>query len=597
MRVADYLMHRLAHLGIRQVFFLPGGGAMHLNDALGRHPDLTPVLCLTEQAAGIAAEAAGKYLSGPAACLTTSGPGATNAVTAVLGAWLDSTPVFFLSGQVKSADLKAGTKLRMRGVQEADIVSIVSSITKAAVTLTDPASVAETFDHLEHAALTGRRGPVWLDVPLDVQAAEIDPDTLPRARHDVRAGPAPADLLPAARQTLALLQSARRPALIAGAGIRMAGAAQEFQRLYETTRIPVLPTWLGMDLIADDHPLYAGRPGSIAPRYANFTLQNADCLVILGARLDMAMTAYDHARFAPQAQKIVVEIDPAEIAKLEMPIALPVVADVGAFLQALHTALDEAPAQTLPGYDDWLARIAGWKARYPLLRPEHADDRQGISLYTFTDCLSERLTGEDLIAPGSSGFASELFLLNLRLKAGQRCFHNRGTGSMGFGLPAAIGACLASGGRRTICVEGDGGFQMNAQELATLARENLPVKCFVVNNRGYASIRASQSANFGRLTGADATSGLKLPDLSRLAAAYDVPYTRIERHADLKTHLNDILTTPGPLLCELVAQADEARIPRVMTRLNVQGQPESSPLEDLYPFLDREELRANMECE
>ncbi|MDR2093151.1 MAG: thiamine pyrophosphate-binding protein [Azoarcus sp.] len=588
MRVADYLMHRLARLGIRQVFFLPGGGAMHLNDALGRHPGLTPVLCLTEQAAGIAAEAAGKYRTGPAACLTTSGPGATNAVTAVLGAWLDSTPVFFLSGQVKRADLKTDANLRMLGVQEADIVAIVSSITKAAVTLTDPARVAETFDRLEHAALTGRRGPVWLDVPLDVQAAEIDPDALPRAHHDK---PAAQDLKPAALQTLEHLRAARRPAFIAGAGIRMAGAARAFRQLYETARIPVLPTWLGMDLIADAHPLHAGRPGSIAPRHANFTLQNADCLLVLGARLDMAMTAYQHARFAPHARKIVVDIDPAEIAKLKMPIVLPVLADAGAFIHALNEAL----AQTmLPDYGDWLARIADWKARYPLLRPEHADDRQGISMYYFTDRLSGLLNGDDLIAPGSSGSASELFLLNLRLKAGQRCFHNRGTGSMGFGLPAAIGACLASGKKRTICIEGDGGFQMNAQELATLAREHLPVKCFVVNNRGYASIRASQTASFGRLIGADESSGLRLPELSRLADAYGVPCARIGQHAGLENALADILDAEGPVLCELLAQPDEERIPRVMTRLNAQGQPETSPLEDLYPFLDREELRANM---
>ncbi|MDR0674312.1 MAG: thiamine pyrophosphate-binding protein [Zoogloeaceae bacterium] len=591
MRVADYLMDRLARLGIRQVFFLPGGGAMHLNDALGRHPDLTPVLCLTEQAAGIAAEAAGKYRAGPAACLTTSGPGATNAVTAVLGAWLDSTPVFFLSGQVKTADLKAGTGLRMKGVQEADIVAIVAAITKAAVTLTDPLRAAEVFDRLEHAALTGRRGPVWLDVPLDVQAAEIDPATLARAR--LPAPQAAPDLLSAAiLKTLALLQTARRPALIAGAGIRMAGAAREFQTLYETARVPVLPTWLGMDLIAGDHPLHAGRPGSIAPRYANFTLQNADCLIVLGARLDMAMTAYDHARFAPRAQKIVVDIDPAEIAKLEMSIALPVEADAGDFIRALNKAL----AQTaLPGYDDWLARIAAWKTRYPLLRPEHAGDEKGVSLYYFTDCLSRLLRDDDLIAPGSSGFASELFLLNLCLKAGQRCFHNRGTGSMGFGLPAAIGACLASGGKRAICVDGDGGFQMNVQELATLSREGLPVKCFVVNNRGYASIRASQTANFGRLAGADETSGLKLPDLARLAEAYDIPYARIERHAGLEEGLRAILDAAGPVLCELVAQADESRSPRVMTRLNARGEPETSPLEDLYPFLERAELMKNMD--
>ncbi|UFQ99214.1 thiamine pyrophosphate-binding protein [Pseudomonas wenzhouensis] len=585
MRVADYIMERLARLGVGQVYFLPGGGAMHLNDALGRHPELEPVLCLHEQAAAIAAEAAGKLTGGPAACMTTCGPGATNTVTAVLGAWLDSTPVFFVSGQVKSADLKAGSGLRMLGVQEADIVSIVEPITKAAITLTDPQAVAEVFDQLEHAALSGRRGPVWLDVPLDVQAVQVDPAKLRRAR--LPAAVAPVELDEPVARTLELLKSAKRPGIIAGNGIRMAGAVDAFRRLAERAGVPVMPTWLAMDLIEDDHPLYGGRPGGIAPRWANFTLQNCDLLIVLGSRLDMALTAYNHAHFAPHAKKVVVDIDPAEIAKLQMAIEVSVTADVGSFIEALDKTIAADP---LPDYSAWVAQIAAWRARYPLLLPEHADDSQGVSMYLFTDRLSELLQEGDVIAPGSSGFAAELFLLNLRIKKGQRCFHNRGTGSMGFGIPSAVGACLASGRRQTLCVEGDGGLQMNIQELATLVALKLPVKCFVINNQGYASIRVSQNAHFKLLVGADSSSGLHLPDLRPLCAAYGIGYARIDSHQGLDESLLEVLGREGPVLCEVMVQVEEPRIPRVMTRINEQGKPESGALEDLYPFLPREEL-------
>lgn len=584
-RVADYIMERLARLGVKHVYFLPGGGAMHLNDALGRHPDLEPILCLHEQAAGIAAEAAAKLSGGPSACMTTCGPGATNAVTAVLGAWLDSTPVFFISGQVKSADLKTGTGLRMLGVQEADIVSIVTPITKRAVTLTDPQAVAEVFDELEHAALTGRRGPVWLDVPLDIQAAQVNPEKLRRAK--LTSESTNVDLNTPIARTLELLRDAKRPGIIAGHGIRMAGAVESFRRLVERIGVPVMPTWLAMDLIEDDHPLFGGRPGSIAPRWANFTLQSCDLLIVLGSRLDMALTAYNHAHFAPYAKKIVVDIDAAEIAKLQMPIEVPVVSDVKPFIEELDAAV---AATSLPDFAEWRARIACWRERYPLLQPEHADDSQGVSMYYFTDRLSSLLKEGDVIAPGSSGFASELFLLNLRLKKGQRCFHNRGTGSMGFGIPSAIGACLSAGRKQTICVEGDGGVQLNIQELATLAAQNLPIKCFVVNNQGYASIRASQSTHFQLLVGADASSGLKLPELSQLASSYGVDYTRIESHKDLDVRLLEVLGHEGPVICEVLVRADEPRVPRVMTRMDDNGKPVTGSLEDLYPFLPREEL-------
>jgi acetolactate synthase-1/2/3 large subunit len=591
-RVADYIMQRLSLLGVRQVFFLPGGGAMHLNDALGVHPLLEPIVCLHEQACGIAAEAAGKLISGPSACLVTSGPGATNVMTAALGAWLDSTPVFFISGQVKTADLKAGTQLRMLGVQEADIVTLVQSISKLAVTLIDPQQIGIVFDRLEEAALSGRRGPVWLDVPLDVQAMTIDPEQLARlpAKKDVKSPTA--DLAVHAKAVIDLLKQSKRPVLLVGNGVRSAHATKELMQFAERAGIPVLTTWLGMDQIADDHPLYAGRPGSIAPRWANFALQNSDFLLAIGARLDMALTAYAHSLFARGAKKVMVDIDAAEIQKMQMDIAVPVIADARDFLMSMEQQL--VLASPLPSYIPWLDQIHSWKQAYPLIQPEHNRNEGLLSLYRFTDVLSDLMQEDDIIATGSAGFSVELFLLALKLKRGQRCFHNRGTGSMGFGLPAAIGACLAGNKQRTICVEGDGGLQMNAQELATLCAQNLPVHCFVINNGGYASIRASQQNYFKRQFGADAKSGLILPNLKLLAAAYGIPYMLVENGEDLTEQLSKALSTKGPLLCEVLVLPEEPRIPRVASRQLPDGKMVSSPLEDLFPFLDRAELERNM---
>lgn len=592
MRVADYIMERLAQLQIRQVFYLPGGGAMHLNDALGIHPALEAIVCLHEQACGVAAEAAGKLLSGPSACLVTSGPGATNVLTATLGAWLDSTPVFFISGQVKTADMKTGTQLRMLGVQEADIVTIVRSITKLAVTLTDPQQVGVVFDRLEAAALSGRRGPVWLDVPLDVQAMTIKPDLLARLPNANNFRLPSNELVAQSKAVISLLMQAQRPVLLIGNGVRSAHAIKELMQFAEQVGIPVLTTWLGMDQIADDHPLYAGRPGSIAPRWANFSLQNADLMLAIGARLDMALTAYTHELFARGAKKVIVDIDSAEIQKMRMEIAVPVVADARDFLICINDQLSKVHA--LPSYARWLRQIRTWKDAYPLIQPEHRRTDGLLSLYRFTDVLSDMLQEDDIIATGSAGFSVELFLLALKLKRGQRCFHNRGTGSMGFGLPAAIGACLAGNRQRTICVEGDGGLQMNVQELATLGAKNLPVHCFIINNGGYASIRAAQQNYFKRQFGADANSGLVLPSLELLAAAYGIPFLRIENGEDLSTQLSMALRTKGPLLCEVVVLHEEPRIPRVVSRQLPDGKMVSSPLEDLFPFLERAELERNM---
>jgi acetolactate synthase I/II/III large subunit len=591
MKLSDYVMEFVADHGVRHVYMLSGGGAMHLDDSLGRCAGLTYVCNLHEQACSIAAEAHARVTNRLSACLVTTGPGGTNTVTGVAAAWLDSTPVIFLSGQVKRADLKRDSGVRILGVQEIDIVSIVGSITKYAVTVEDPQSIRLHLEKAVHLALTGRRGPVWIDIPLDVQAAQIDPSSLPGfTPSEPSLPPASESLRSGVARAVELLGSARRPVLLAGNGIRMAGAADSFVPIAEKLGIPVLATWLGFDLIPDDHPLFFGRPGSLAPRGANFALQNCDLLLVVGSRLDMAMTAYAHDRLARGATKVMVDIDEAEIRKMKTPIHVPIVADAGAFLREFS---EQASGVDPAHWSDWVARCHEWKSKYPLVLPEHRDFPGALSMYHFSEVLSDRLAEGDVIVPGSSGFAIEIFLLCLRIKRGQRCFHNRGTGSMGLGLPAAIGAAVA-GGHRTICVDGDGGFQMNIQELATVERLRLPIKFFIANNDGYASIRASQNGYFHRLVGADKTSGVTLPDLGKVARAYGLPFTRISGKENLAESVDEVLAVEGPVVCEVMVAANEERIPRASSFIRPDGSMGSRPLEDLYPFLPRDEFLAQM---
>ena len=471
-KLSHYVMDFLSRQNVRNVFMLAGGGAMHLNDSLGRCPGLHYVCNLHEQAVAIAAEAYARVTNHLSAAMVTTGPGSTNTVTGVAAAWLDSTPVIFISGQVKRADLKRDSGVRIMGVQEIDIVSIVGSITKYAVTIEDPLTIRYHLEKAVHLALSGRRGPVWIDIPLDVQAAQIDPDSLAGFTPDAETDQTKSaeHLRQQVGQLIAMLNEAERPVLLAGNGIRAAGGERLFLEVVHSLGIPVLTTWLGFDLIPDAHPLNFGRPGSLAPRGANFTLQNSDLLLVVGSRLDMAMTAYSHERMAREAVKIMVDIDAAEIRKMKTPIHLPIVADAKEFLE-------EVQAQSGAVHGDrwrpWIEKCREWKTRYPLVLPEHRGMPGHLSMYHFSEALSDELAPGDVIVPGSSGFAIEIFLLCLKIKGDQRCFHNRGTGSMGFALPAAIGAAVASG-RRTICVDGDGGFQMNIQELATVERLGLP---------------------------------------------------------------------------------------------------------------------------
>lgn len=593
-KLSDYVFSFVTNLGVRHVFTLAGGGSMHLVDSLGKCRGIEYVCNLHEQAAAIAAEAYGQYTNNLGVALVTTGPGGTNAVTGVAGAWLESTPCLFISGQAKRADMVGSRCVRQMGSQEIGIVAIVESITKYAVTILDPATIRYHLEKAVHLATSGRPGPVWIDIPLDVQAATIDPDDL-EGFDPAELGQSNGDgvLEQQVLEAIDLLNEADRPVILAGAGIKRARAENAFRVLLDRLGIPILTTWKAIDLLPESHALFMGRPGAVASRGANFTQQNADWIATIGARLDLGQTGYNHGNFARAAHKVMVDVDPAEIRKMDMPIDVPVRADAGAFVEMFLRHIDKVRTRDR---SRWLERCTEWKRRYPVVLPEYWEQEAPVNPYVLVDVLSDELTGEDVVVPGSSGATgSEIFMQAFRVKAGQRIFNTSGLGAMGFGLPASIGACLASGRRRTICVNGDGGFQLNIQELETVRRLDLPIKFFVLNNQGYASIRSTQNNYFGgHLVGADPTSGMTLPDIVKVAAAYGLRTARITDHDSIREKVIAVLETPGPAICEVIARPNLPTAPRMSSAARADGSMVSKPLEDLWPFLDRDEFLSNM---
>ena len=593
-RVVDWIMDALVERGIDHAFMVAGGGAMYLNDAAGMHPGIETVCMLHEQAAAIASEAFTKVSGRLALCQVTSGPGGTNAITGVAGAWLDSTPMIVISGQVKRSDLVGDTGVRQRGVQELSMSALVQSVTKYAALIDDPQSVRYQLERALHCATSGRPGPVWLEVPLDVQGAVIEPELLegfdPRQMPPGETLEKPA--LAAAATTVAeMLRTSERPLLLVGAGVRLSGCENALIELVERLRIPVLTTWPAMGIIGDEHPLYVGRPGPLAARGPNFALQNSDLLLCIGARLDLVTTGYDPKDFGRRARKVVVDIDPFELAKLEGSIEMPVCADAGRFISELSQTVGMPATKPI---ESWRQRCENWKKAYPLVTPEHAELGEFVSTYHLADVVSDLIADDDVLAPCSSGLAVEIFLLALRLRTGHRATFTTALGAMGYGVPSAIGACLGSGRRRTICIDGDGGLQINVQELETIRRLNLPIKLLVLSNNGYASIRASQKRWFGRLVGADPSSGVSVPPLQELALAYGLPYVRINGQQELEPQLRQVLDGDGPVLCEIPSPPDEPRQPVQVSEALPDGGMRSRAIEDLAPLLDREQLAENL---
>jgi acetolactate synthase-1/2/3 large subunit len=586
-KLSDYVVNFIEQQGINDVFLLPGGGCIHLIDSIGKS-DISFVCNLHEQACSIAADAYGQYTNNMGVCLVTTGPGATNAITGIAAAWLDSTPLLAISGQVQKKDMINGRGTRQIGFQEIDTVSMVAPITKYAVTITEPTEIRYHIEKATHLARSGRPGPVWLDIPLDVQAAMIDVDNL---EGYVPEDSSSCDLSTIVSDVIEDLNNSSRPIILAGNGVRLSGSIREFKELSSTLNIPVLLTWKAIDFLEEEHPLFVGRPGGVGQRGANFSQQNSDFLISLGARLDHGQTAYQHKYFAREAKKVIVDIDPSEIDKMQMDIEHPVPHDAGDFIRELIRQKDKINIDC----DDWLQTCKSWQKKYPVILPEYWDQKDCVNNYVFIDALSDVVPEGALLVPGSSGGCSEVTMQAFRIKKDQRMFNSEGLGPMGFGIAASIGGCVASGNQETICIDGDGGFIMNIQELEVVKRLNLPIKFFVLNNDGYVSIRNTQNTHFnGNLVASGVDSGLTLPSIESQAHAYNIPYARIEKPKSLHSRLEAILAINGPVICEIILPPTHTTLPKASVYKKEDGSFAARPMEDLAPFLDRDEFRNNM---
>lgn len=582
-KLSDYVMNFLSKKGVTRVFMLPGGGAMHLDDSLGRCKKLEYTCFMHEQALAIAAEAYGQHVNFPGVGLVTSGPGSTNTITAVAAAFIDSTPCFFISGQAKRSDLKGDTGVRQMGSQEVDIVSMIQCVTKYAATIMNPEDIRFHLEKAWHAATTGRMGPVWLDIPLDVQGSVVDENRL----HGYNPPQFCGSKLPL-EQIVTAFERSKRPLILVGNGVKLSGASGNVREFAEKYQIPMLLTWKTADFLDYNHPLNFGFPGIMGSRFANFIVQNCDLLLILGSRLDPSLTAFKSADFGRNAFKIMIDIDPAEIKKIGN-IDLRIVADI----KEAIGAISQMPI-SLPEHANWLTYCTQTKDRYPVVCNVAAAD-EAVDLYQFTNELFRQLRPTDIIVPESSGAAGEVTFQAMRVRYGQSIKNAAGLGSMGFGLPYAIGACLAMDLRRTILINGDGAFQLNIQELETVYRLQLPIKMFILDNGGYGSIANTQRNMFdGFLVAADASSGYTLPDICAVAGAYKLRTAQIATNGELAAGISSVLSGDGPVLCCLKVRRDHLTMPKVQAMKTATGGMISKPLEDMWPYLPPQEMEANM---
>ncbi len=591
-KLSDYIFSFIAELGVKDVFAVSGGGAMHLVDSLGMNKKLNYIATHHEQAAAMAAEGYARISGKPGVALVTSGPGGTNTITGVCGAWIDSIPTIFISGQVTSDTLIGTTGLRQFGIQEINIVDLVRPITKYAVTVIDPTQIKYHLQKAVYLATNGRPGPVWLDIPLDIQSKFIDPDGLFSFMPDNRM-PLDANLLlkKQVARSIDLLKNAKRPVIISGYGIRLAKAENEYLKLVEKLRIPVISSWTTSDLLPYDHELYIGRSGIMGDRAGNFTVQNSDLLLVIGSRMSIPQVGYKYGTFAREAKKIMVDIDEAELKKPSIKVDFPIHADAKEFMRELLHQIDEQNVKIEVA--DWIQKCVYWKAKYPVVLPEYAENKEVVNSFYFVEVLAKKLD-ESAVVVTDMGTSFTGTMQAFKTKQGQRFFTSSGHASMGFGLPGTIGACFANDRKKTICISGDGGLQMNIQELQTMVHYNLPIILFVLNNNGYLTIKLMQQNHFGRYVGSDKSSGVSCPDIIKVANAYGIKTERIANHDELHAKIDSVLAEPGPFVCEIIMSENQPLIPKLSSVKKPDGTFESRPLEDLYPFLDRDEFLKNM---
>lgn len=599
-RLADYVANFLVEHGVTDVFSVVGGGAMHLNDALGHNRGLRVTYNHHEQACAIAAEAYARLDNRIAAVCVTTGPGGTNALTGVVGGWLDSIPMFIISGQVRYdttarfALKETGAVVRAMGDQEYDIVKSVENMTKYAVMIEEPNMIRYALEKAWHLATTGRPGPVWIDIPVNYQGCYIETEELEgydSAEDDAKLPPEVTDDI--IKTVLEKIKNAKRPVFHAGYGIRLSGAYAAFRSVLEKLNIPIVTYWNAVDLIEDEHPLYTGRAGNMGDRPGNWAIQNSDLILAVGTRISIRQVGYNWKTWARAAEVIMVDIDQGELKKPTLHVDMPIWADAKDFL----SKLDKAAKDTVFSGVDWIDTCRKWKHDYPVVQPRQWEENgETANVYAFIRYLSSQLHENSLTAV-SNGACCVVGNQAYVIQKGSRMANNSAIASMGYGLPAAIGTCIGGGCRETICLEGDGSIMMNLQELQTIITKQLPIKIFLINNNGYHSIRLTQTNLFSDhcKVGIGPESGdLSFPEFRKIAEAFGYRYYSAHSNAEMKAVVDSVLKMDGPVFTEIFTDTKQAWEPKSSTKRLEDGTLVSPPLEDLAPFLPREELEKIM---
>ena len=595
-KVSDYIVKFIESLGVKNIFLISGGGNIHLIDSIGNSKKIQYVCNHHEQACAMAAEAYSRITGNIGVCVVTTGPGGTNAITGVYGAWTDSIPILVISGQIRRETIGAGKNgMRQLGDQELNIVDMVKYITKYAVTVMDPHEIRYHLEKAVYLAKTGRPGPVWLDIPIDIQGTFVDTKKL--RKFD------PSEIEPnyetnknklkqLVSQTIEKIKKAKRPVMIAGNGVRLSSASKDLLELITLIKIPVLTGFAGFDLVSSENKYFAGRPGTIGQRGANFALQNADLLLAIGARLNIRMIGYNFETFTRKAHKIIVDIDKEESAKKTIRADTEINYDAKDFIKEMINQIKIKKLEL--NIKSWLDKVKQWKKRYPVIQKEYWKNKKYVNPYCFIETLSRYISSKDIIAL-SDATASICTYQALNFPQGTRVITNSGCAAMGYGFPASIGACFANNRKKTICLEGDGSIQLNIQELQTIVYHNLPIKLFVYNNGGYLSIRLTQKNLFkGKFVASSPESGVSCPDILKIGKAYGIKTEKIEFHKGMDKKIKEVLSYSGPIICEVMVSPNMEFLPKASSKKLPGGSIISAPLEDMYPFLTREELKENM---
>jgi len=592
-RLADVLFEYLAQKEIKDVFMVSGGGIMHLVDALGLNKNINYYCNNHEQASAICAESYSRLTGKLGVCLVTTGPGSTNALSAIAGAFVDSIPLLVISGQVRTAIISDYSKLRQLGPQEINIDDMAKPVTKYFKTLKDPNLILFELEKAMKIAFEGRPGPVWLNLPLDLQSALIDESNLERFHEsdNDNGKDETYNLKQSVKEMISLLTRSKRPVIVGGYGIRLSNSIEGFKEFVKKYKIPFVLTIGSMDIVSEDEPFFIGRFGPFGQRRANFAFQNADLVIGIGTSFSLASIGFDLRGFAPSAKKVQINIDCHELNKQIINIDLPICADLKRFFE---TFKKEAIGINLKIQDNWMPTCELWKEKYPIVDPNYTKNNDYINSYYFTHLLSTLTKGTNVFVTGNSldiVSAYQTFIIS----GSQRFFTNINFGAMGWDIPAAVGACIGNNQKEVILITGDGSFQFNIQELMAIRYYKLPIKIFVFNNRGYQSIRSSQDNYFNsRYVGSDFNSGIGNPDFEKIAQAYELKYFYLGNDFELEDKLKNIISESGSFICELNLNEKQERSPRVSSFKHEDGRLETRPLEDMYPFLPREEIKKNM---